>query len=169
VHWLGLRPFGATLCKLLIIEPFSQWKLNNIETANCMEFGAFLVDLESRQQVRFNRVYFTIFRTKVWKILLFEWILLLRIQTNCKKLGLEGKISWALNVFTHGPIAQATLVSEGKVDWVFMAILIGFQRKVMHVSSIMNGELKHTCLVLETKHLPHNCGSKKTKSYVMNS
>ncbi len=46
-------------------------------------------------------------------------------------------------MFTHGPIAQATLVSEGKVDWVFMAILIGFQRKVMHVSSIMNGELAY--------------------------
>jgi hypothetical protein len=46
-------------------------------------------------------------------------------------------------VFTHGSMAQATLVSEGKVDWVFMAILIGFQRKVMHVSSIMNGELAY--------------------------
>ncbi len=25
-----------------------------------------------------------IFRTKVWKLLFFEWILLLEIQTNCK-------------------------------------------------------------------------------------
>jgi hypothetical protein len=24
------------------------------------------------------------FRTKVWKILIFEWILLLEIETNCK-------------------------------------------------------------------------------------
>ncbi len=46
-------------------------------------------------------------------------------------------------MFTHGPMAQATLVSEAKVDWVFMAILIGFQMKVMHVSSIMNGELAY--------------------------
>jgi hypothetical protein len=28
--------------------------------------------------------FFTIFRAKVWKILIFEWILLLEIQTNCK-------------------------------------------------------------------------------------
>jgi hypothetical protein len=43
--------------------------------------------------------------------LIFEQILLLKIQTNCKKLGLEGKIIWeALNVFTLGPMAQATLV-----------------------------------------------------------
>jgi hypothetical protein len=27
VHWLGLRLFGAMVWKLLIIEPFSQWKL----------------------------------------------------------------------------------------------------------------------------------------------
>ncbi len=46
-------------------------------------------------------------------------------------------------MFTHGPMPQATLVSEGKLDWVFMVILIGFQRKVMHVSSIMNGELAY--------------------------
>jgi hypothetical protein len=46
-----------------------------------------------KEQVRFNRVYFTIFRAKVWKILIFEWILLLEIAKKiCKKLGLkEGK------------------------------------------------------------------------------
>jgi hypothetical protein len=37
--------------------------------------------------------YFTNFRTKVWKIFIFEWILLLKIQKNCQKLNLEvGKI-----------------------------------------------------------------------------
>ncbi len=36
VHPLGLRLFGATLWKLLIIEPFSQWKLNKITTDNCI-------------------------------------------------------------------------------------------------------------------------------------
>jgi hypothetical protein len=55
------------------------------------------------------------------KILTFEWILLLKIQTNCKKivakhsnklqkLGSEGKISRALDVFTLGPTPQATLM-----------------------------------------------------------
>jgi hypothetical protein len=36
VHQLGLRVFGATMWKLLIIEPFSQQKLNKIETENCI-------------------------------------------------------------------------------------------------------------------------------------
>jgi hypothetical protein len=40
--------------------------------------------LESPPHLRFNRVYFIIFRAKVWKILIFEWILLLEIQKNCK-------------------------------------------------------------------------------------
>ncbi len=35
VDQLGLRLFGTTLWKLLIIEPFSQWKLNKIKTENC--------------------------------------------------------------------------------------------------------------------------------------
>jgi hypothetical protein len=34
--------------------------------------------------VGFYGVYFTIFSAKVWKILIFEWILLLKIQKNCK-------------------------------------------------------------------------------------
>ncbi len=34
--------------------------------------GAFLVLLESLQWVRFNRVYFTIFKAKVWKILILS-------------------------------------------------------------------------------------------------
>jgi len=33
-----------------------------------------LLALESPWQVRFNRVYFTNFRAKVWKRLIFEWI-----------------------------------------------------------------------------------------------
>jgi len=37
-----------------------------------LNLGVFLVLLESPQQVRFNRVYFTIFRAKVWKILIFK-------------------------------------------------------------------------------------------------
>jgi hypothetical protein len=89
---------------------------------------AFLALLESPQQVRFNKIYFTIFRAKVWKILIFECILLPEFQINYKKLGLEGKISWAFNVltfrnfqfwkfeklkknvFTLGPMEQGTLV-----------------------------------------------------------
>jgi len=36
VHCLGLRLFGAVMWKLLIIESFFQWKLNKIETENCI-------------------------------------------------------------------------------------------------------------------------------------
>ncbi len=39
--------------------------------------GVFLVLLESAWQVRFYRFYFTIFKAKMWKILIFEWNLLL--------------------------------------------------------------------------------------------
>jgi hypothetical protein len=36
LHWLGLRLFGTTVWKLLTIELFFQWKLNKIETKNCI-------------------------------------------------------------------------------------------------------------------------------------
>jgi hypothetical protein len=52
--------------------------------------------LESPQCVRLNRVYFTIFRAKVWKILIFEWIL-----------------------FTLGAMAQATLEIENNREKYF--------------------------------------------------
>jgi len=59
--------------------------------------GAFLVLLKSPWWARFNRVYFTIFRAKVWKILIFEWILLLKIQTNCKNwVGKENSVELSM-------------------------------------------------------------------------
>jgi len=76
---LALHCASYWLLKHFLNENQIKFKLKTV-----LEFGAFLVHLESCQQVRFNGVYFTIFRTKVWKILLFEWILLLKIQTNCK-------------------------------------------------------------------------------------
>ncbi len=36
LHPLGFRLFGATMWKLLIIESFFQWKLNKIQTENCI-------------------------------------------------------------------------------------------------------------------------------------
>ncbi len=36
LHWLGLRLFGTKVWKLLIIELFSKWKPNKIETKNCI-------------------------------------------------------------------------------------------------------------------------------------
>jgi hypothetical protein len=49
-----------------------------------MDLGVFLVLLENLWWVKFNKVYFTIFKAKVWKILVFEWIFVMEIQTNCK-------------------------------------------------------------------------------------
>jgi hypothetical protein len=79
--------------------------------------GEFLLLLESPQQVRFNRVYFTTFRDKVWKILIFEWILLLKtgfgrknqLSPQCVHIYIYMFI-FIGNVFTLEPMAQATLV-----------------------------------------------------------
>ncbi len=58
---------------------FFNEKLIKLKLKTILEFGDCWKTL-----VKFSKVNFTIFRTKVWKILLFEWILLLKIQTNCK-------------------------------------------------------------------------------------
>jgi len=83
VHQLGFRLFGATMWTLLMIEPFYQTKQNR-NWKVYWYLGVFLVLSESPWKFIFNRVYFKIFRAKVWKILSFEWILLLEIQTTCK-------------------------------------------------------------------------------------
>ncbi len=73
---LGVHPLSLEL------QCGSYWLLNQSSTKlkvkTLLEFGgAFLVLLESPWWVRFSGVYFTIFRAKVWKILIFEWILFL--------------------------------------------------------------------------------------------
>jgi hypothetical protein len=53
--------FGATVWKLLIIEPFSQWKLNKIESENPIGiWGCSFVVVG----VRLSGVYFIIFRAQ---------------------------------------------------------------------------------------------------------
>jgi len=72
---------------------FSQWKLNQI--VNWKLYwnlgGVRGVSGKASMWVRFNKIEFnfTIFRAKVWKTLILEWILLLEIQTNLINLGLE--------------------------------------------------------------------------------
>jgi hypothetical protein len=59
-----------------------------------LKFGGILAVGGKPGQVRFNKVYFTIFRAKVFKILIFEWILSAgKKKKKLQKLGLEGKIS----------------------------------------------------------------------------
>ncbi len=43
------------------------------------------------------------------------WLIFVVGNSNkLQKLGLEGKISWAFNAFTLGPMAHATLVVNNK-------------------------------------------------------
>ncbi len=70
----------------------------------------FLVLLESPWRVRFNRIYFIIFRVKVWRILIFG------VNFCCWKfliianIGFGRKNQLSPNVFTLEPTAEATLV-----------------------------------------------------------
>jgi hypothetical protein len=110
VHWLGLRLFGAMVWKLLIIELFSQWKLNKMKTENWIGIWGSswcrwkvlgqsdLIEFISQfLELRCGRYWF-LSEFGCWK---FEQI---------AKFGFGSKIQcWALNVFTLGPTAQATL------------------------------------------------------------
>jgi hypothetical protein len=89
---------------------FSNENLIKSKLKKLLEMETFMVLLQSPRWVKFNKKKFTIFRAKVWNILILEWILLLEIQTNCKNWVWKGKITWALIVFTLGPMAQATLM-----------------------------------------------------------
>ncbi len=53
------------------------------------------MSLESFWQVRFNRIYFTMFEGKVWKIWIFEWILSLKIH-QIAKIGFERENQFSL-------------------------------------------------------------------------
>jgi hypothetical protein len=72
------EPFGVTVWKLLITESFFQSKLNEFETKIFIGIWgrSWYCLLESAWQVRFNKVYFTIFRAKVCKILILSGFLL---------------------------------------------------------------------------------------------
>jgi hypothetical protein len=106
VHWFGLRVFGVSMCKFLIIEPFFQWKLNKIETESCigicgcswccwkagsksdlMEFISQILEL------RCGKYWF-------WSFFFF----LLEIQTNCKiwvykEKSVEPSMCWDDGIF----------------------------------------------------------------------
>jgi hypothetical protein len=97
---LGLRLFGATMWKLLIIEWFFQRKLNKIEPKNCIGIWGCswscwkalsksnLVEFISQfSELRCGHIYF-----------LVDFVV--RNSNELQKLGLKGKISQALDVFT---------------------------------------------------------------------
>jgi hypothetical protein len=88
-----------TPCFVLLCWDFSNHGIS------CCALGIFRKLLMSRV----HWLGLRLFRGMMWKILIFEWILFLEIQTNCKNWVWKEKISWA-NVFTLGPTAQATLL-----------------------------------------------------------
>jgi hypothetical protein len=97
------RMFGVTVWNLLIIEPLFHWIFWKSKIENYIGTWGLLVLLESPHQVQFNKVDFVILSPKMWTILLIfgGYILLLEIQTNCKK-RFGRKIH--LNAFKLGPM-----------------------------------------------------------------
>jgi hypothetical protein len=98
VHQLGLRLFGIRVWKLLIIEPFSQWKLNLIKIENGeLEFEGVVekaLTLIKSDLINFISQFS---KLRCGRYLIFKWILLLEVQTNCKNWGVKKeKISWDL-------------------------------------------------------------------------
>jgi len=132
VALIGLRLFGATVWKPLIIESFSQWKLNIIEIENCIEIWAHswcfwkalsesdVIEFISQfSEVRCGRYWF-LSGVHCWK---FKQI---------AKIGFGRKISGAFNVFTL-PMAQATLVYLWSKVVCFVCHVDISQIKVLHV------------------------------------
>jgi hypothetical protein len=87
VHWLGLRLFGAMVWKLsMIIEPFSQWKLNKIKREDCIGIWehswCYWKAFGKSDLIKFVSQLSELLRCARYRI--FEWILLLEIQKNYK-------------------------------------------------------------------------------------
>jgi hypothetical protein len=112
--WLGLRLFEATRCGCYwFLNHFLNEKLNKIETENCIGIWEHFswCCWKALWWVKFSRVYFTIFRAKVWKILSFEWILLLEIQLNWKNWVWKGK-AVELSMCSHCQIAKFLILKN---------------------------------------------------------
>jgi hypothetical protein len=150
-QWVGVHQLvwdGVEAIDYWII--FSMKNKSNWNWKNYWKLGTFLLILESLWWLRFNRVYFTIFKAKVWKILIFEWILLLEIQTNCKNWVRKEKSvelsmcshcwrilkfsilkMWKIkNVFTLGTTAKVTLVPNDVV--ILLVACCRFQLHLFH-------------------------------------
>jgi hypothetical protein len=95
----GALTWFETVCSHRV-KAIDYWTIFSMKTKQD-EKCVFLVLLESPWWVWFYRVYFTIFRAKVWKILIF---LVNCIAENSKQIAQiwvwKGKSSWAFNVFT---------------------------------------------------------------------
>jgi hypothetical protein len=98
VHQFGLRLFGATMWKLLIIEPFFQWKLNKIKNENFIGIcKCSWCCWKAHSDSDLIKFISKLRCEKYWFLVPFVHENLNKLQ----KLSLEGKISWAVNVFTN--------------------------------------------------------------------
>jgi hypothetical protein len=102
------------------LNHFLNEKLNKIETENCIGIWERFswCCWKALWRVKFNRVYFTIFRAKVWKILRFEWILLLEIQSNCKNWVWKEK-AVEPSMCSRCQIAKFSILKMWKIENVF--------------------------------------------------
>jgi hypothetical protein len=114
--WKALNEWGCTLpwfetVRSYDVEAHGCWIIfsmkikSNQNWTNYWNLGAFLTLLKSPWRVRFTRFHFTIFRAKVVKDINFQVDFVAGNSNKLQKLGSEGKISWALYVFTLGPTA----------------------------------------------------------------
>jgi hypothetical protein len=110
VPQLGLKLFGATVWKLLIIESFSQWKLNKIKIENYIGIWGHLWCCW-KTFVESNLIDFSSQFSKPRFGWYYLWVYFVVGNSNkLKKMALEGNFGWALNVFTLGPMTYPTLV-----------------------------------------------------------
>jgi hypothetical protein len=113
VHPFPLSLFRAMAWKLLIIELFSQWELNKIKTENCIwiwkHSWCCWKALHNSNLIEFISQFSGLRYGRYWFLSGFCWQNL-RNSNKLQKLGLKGKISRALNLFTLGPTTHTTLM-----------------------------------------------------------
>ncbi len=99
VPWLGLRLFGVTAWKLLIIESFSHWKLNKIKTENCIGIsGCSRSCWKALGESDWMKLFHNFHSYGVEDI--DSWVgFVAGNSIKLQKLGLERNISWPFNVF----------------------------------------------------------------------
>ncbi len=96
VQQLGFRLFRTTMWKLLIIEPFCQWKLNIIKTESYL--GCSWCHWKTLN--KWDLIEFISQFSELGVEDIDIWMdVVAKSPNKLQKLGLEGKINWALNVF----------------------------------------------------------------------
>jgi hypothetical protein len=94
VNGLGSMMFGLWTCGAKVLE---YWMISSlkIKLNHSWKFwrnwNVPLVFLEGSWWAGFNGIYLVRFGFRMWEILIFKWFLLLKIQINSRKPGIERK------------------------------------------------------------------------------